>query len=178
MIDWERDEVPTSALLLDTVIPARGAAEELERGEPQIILSVWVPGVPQPKGSMKNVAKRGDPSRLQEDNPRSAGWRAAVADALGMKTNFGRDLGWPVESAVAVDVIFVFERSASCEREAPTGQRDGGDLDKLVRNVLDAAQDGGVIRNDAQVCRIVAEKGWLIPGDGEAGAMIVFKEHW
>lgn len=170
MIDWERDEIPTSALLLGNEIPARG--------EPQIILSAWMPGVPQPKGSMRNVAKRGEAARLQEDNPRSAGWRKAMADALGMKTNFGRDLGWPSELAVHVDVIFVFERPASAaERECPTGQRDGGDLDKLVRNVLDAMQDAGVVRNDAQVCRITAEKGWLIPGDGESGAQIVVREH-
>lgn len=172
MVISRDDEIPTSGLLLGEQI------EIEERGDPQIILSTWVGGVPQPKGSMKNVAKRGEPARLQEDNPHSDGWRKRVATELGMKTNFGRDLGWPVESAVRVDVIFVFERPASCDRELPTGQRDGGDLDKLCRNVLDAMQDAGVIKNDAQVCLLAAEKGWLIPGDGEPGAMIVVKEHW
>jgi hypothetical protein len=71
--------------------------------------------------------------------------------------------GYPwrrLEGPVSVDVVFTFDRpkSAPKSRSCWPITRSSGDVDKLVRAVHDALVDAGVMRDDSQVVRLVAEK--------------------
>lgn len=138
-----------------------------------VIFQRWVAGCPRPKGSLKVVSAAGKKPVLQEDNPRSKPWRERVASECGLVTNFGRGPGWPFTKAVEVELIFLFDRRG----ETPRPTREVGDWDKLVRNVLDALQDSGVLKNDAQVVGPFGHGGkyWTVDGADEQGVMITVR---
>lgn len=155
-------------------IDEAGLVEE-HPGTPQVIMSVQVDGRPRTKGSLKNVATKGQKANLQEDDPRSVAWRQRMVTEMGSRCNFGRTPGFPSVLPVEVRCTFLFERPARTDRDFPTSQGIGADLDKLERNVLDALQEAGVIKNDAQVVRLVGEKSWATDGEPE-GALITVWE--
>lgn len=119
-----------------------------------------------PKGSLKCVGARGTRRHvLVEDNPATDEWRAVVAAIVGQHLPHAH----PGE-AVGVEVTFTLTRPAShygqgrnAQRVLPSAPahptpRGTGDIDKLVRLILDALQDAGVVRDDSQVVEIVARK--------------------
>lgn len=129
-------------------------------------LAVFVPGIPVPQGSMRGYV-RGGRVALTSDNPGLRSWRADVTDALA------KARGDQLTGAVYLGCHFLLRRPAShfgkrgllpSAPEYPTGARS--DLDKLVRAIGDAATAAGVWRDDGQVVRIVATKGWAELGDG------------
>jgi Holliday junction resolvase RusA-like endonuclease len=83
-------------------------------------------------------------------------WREAVRqDAITAMA--GRD---PFTGPVTVTVRFALARPSSApktRRTWPTGARSG-DVDKLLRAILDALTDAGVFADDAQVVRAEAIK--------------------
>jgi Holliday junction resolvase RusA-like endonuclease len=104
----------------------------------EVLVAVWVPGVPRTKGSLD--------ARMQ-DTPQSKRWRQLVAAEIerDMRVRYadGRPLpvGLRYQGPVAVRCVFV--------------RADGiGDVDKLARNVLDALTDSRVIADDVQVVEL------------------------
>ena len=139
-----------------------------------IIVETFVAGAPKTKGSME-VRNRAT-GAMKESVIGSSNWRAlmaaAVKDDIERRHRTSRErsggiLGLPYAGAVAVTVTAYLP-----EPHDPDSWwvwpvwNQAGDLDKLVRNVLDALgtksknskMNGGAIVDDNLVCRIVAEK--------------------
>lgn len=119
------------------------------------MIRLWVPGHARTKGSL---------DERHQDTPQSKKWRALMAYQLrqecariGMPT-------MPKGIGIAVSAHFFL----------PTGDAttpNCGDLDKLLRNLLDAGTDAGVWADDVQVVRDESDK-WPT-GDGPQGVALV-----
>lgn len=155
-----------------------------------IIVDVFVPGAAKTKGSMEIINRQ--TGAMRESVIGSSRWRALMAQAV--KDDITRrhrppayPAPWPMPYAGAVVVTVVaylappadpgpgaaailrtwFARAVEVWRNTglPIWDR-AGDLDKLVRNVLDAIgstsknpkMNGNAIVDDNLVCRLVAEK--------------------
>jgi Holliday junction resolvase RusA-like endonuclease len=111
------------------------------------LMQTFCPGRPKTKGSM--TAR---PNGSMHDTPASSKWRSLVArSALMARQGRYGDLwkDWPGPVSVAC-VFYLPAVDVTAARS--------GDLDKLVRNVLDALTDADVYADDVQVVRVVAEK--------------------
>jgi Holliday junction resolvase RusA-like endonuclease len=112
-----------------------------------------VSGVPAPKGS-RISGRRKDGSIFTR--PASKGehiWVEAVAEVAK---------GQPkLPPPYSVELHFSMPRPKKPSHEYPTR----GDLDKLVRAVLDGLTRGGVIVDDRHVTDLSAAKFWAEPGD-------------
>lgn len=106
------------------------------------MIRLWIPGHPRTKGSL---------DERHQDTPQSKRWRALMAYQLAAER---QRIGMPlVPKGVAVAV--------SAKFFLPTGDAttpNCGDLDKLLRNLLDAGTDAGVWADDVQVVRILSDK--------------------
>lgn len=133
---------------------------------------------PAPKGSLKCIGRRGRRAHvLIDDNPRTDRFRARVSGALALADPL------PAASPVIVDLLFTLPRPASHYRtgrhadqlrdDAPHWpvKRSSGDLDKLVRAVLDAMQDGhnAVLPDDSQIIGIHTAKRYVCDKMPEPG---------
>jgi Holliday junction resolvase RusA-like endonuclease len=146
-------------------------------------LSVRVPGIPIPQGSMRGFVVGGR-AVLTSDNPRLRSWRNDLAAAL-----FAARSGPPMTGAVVLKVWFFLPRPAShygrhgrllpSAPARPIGARD--DLDKLVRAIGDAATVAGVWRDDGQVVDCHSSKRWadsdaIANAEGGPGVLIKIAE--
>jgi hypothetical protein len=136
----------------------------------EILAEVWVPGRPRPKGSLK--CRGGASHSMEEDNPESKPWRIKMAGALRADRDrrvrelfFAPEFRGTWRGAVDVAVFAFFEPDGvgASSLGAPLRTHDGGDVDKLSRNVLDALQDGNasspaVLGDDSLVIGLMAEK--------------------
>lgn len=130
---------------------------------------VWVPGVPAPQGSKRFLGRsaRGR-VRMVESSDRVAAWRTDVRDKVEAAMTVPFE---PTPSAVVLSARFVFVRPKShygtgrnseiLKQSAPRLPMDSnrGDLDKLLRAVLDA-MTGVAFADDGQVAKINAGKEW------------------
>lgn len=115
-------------------------------------LRAWVPGRPKTKGSMESQERRGGGRRMVQSVEGSEAWagmveravRAKIASESHWSIPFDNLPLYPIVGPVAVRMAFWLPVS-----EAWSGRP--GDLDKLVRNVLDALTRAGVYGDDAQV---------------------------
>ena len=131
------------------------------------ILDIFVPGTPRPKGSMRHVGK----GRMVEQLASSPDWRHAVAqatfDALAVAKDsggVGLPVGFPHAGPVEVRIGLIFPRPKSSKNGARPSTRTTGDIDKHARNILDALQDGGLIKDDAQVIGLAVTKYYTSAG--------------
>lgn len=135
-----------------------------------LLAEMWIPGRPRTKGSLKVITPRGQRPRLIEDHKHSKPWRTRMTHAIrDADTSFAE----PYTGPVAVTARFLFERHGPTAKTLPyptlnAGVNACGDLDKLLRNLLDALQGAAVIVDDAQVCSVQTVKSW----DGEAGVWL------
>lgn len=125
-------------------------------------VTLTIPGTPKPKGSMKCLGQVGKiRHQLTEDyRPGQKEWRDRIADTIRRKVTTRYAEGVPVQ----VDVTFTLPRPEyhyGTGRNAgivkpryewePATNRGTGDVDKMLRLLLDALEDGGLLANDAQV---------------------------
>lgn len=154
-----------------------------------IIVDVFVPGAAKTKGSME-IRNRAT-GAMKESVVGSSRWRALMAQAVRDDLERRRriwtmatgnpDAALPYPGAVSVTVEAYltppYDRDSWWAR--PVWNR-AGDLDKIVRNVLDALgstsknpkMNGGAIVDDNLVCRIAASK-FVADRQHDAGVRIV-----
>ena len=116
-------------------------------------VSFVVPGVPAPKGS-RISGRRKDGSIFTR--PASKGehaWVDAVAKVAEKRPK--------LKPPYSVELHFSMPRPKKPSHDYPTR----GDLDKLVRAVLDGLTRGGTIVDDRHVVGLRAAKFWAEPGD-------------
>lgn len=125
------------------------------------VLMTWVSGIPAPQGSKRHVGA----GRMVESSARVAPWREAVKWAVA-EAHRG-----PITATVApvsIEVSFYLPRpgghygtgrnAARLRPGAPETPAVKPDLDKLLRSTLDALEEVGLLRGDAQVVGISASK--------------------
>lgn len=123
-------------------------------------VTITVPGIPQPKGSLKAFrAYRSRRVVVTSDNPKLRAWHDAVVGV----TRAARGPARPFPGAVVVSCTFVLPRPASYPRRVVQHTRKP-DLDKLVRAVLDALAASDLFGDDAAVVGLHAWKSYVIPG--------------
>lgn len=126
---------------------------------------------PAPKGSLagrclthpKVGQKALNPARvvISEDANRGRPFRRALEAAAKVHMPEQAERGQPLK----VTVVFGVTRTAAAKtRMFPSlrsAQGIGGDLDKMVRLVLDALESAGVLADDAQVVKLEASKDYF-----------------
>ncbi len=158
-------------------------------GERRMLLAFRVHGKARPKGSFTPVPKRRSNGSLyvwmKPSSPDCELWAqhvtAAARQALSLVgSTVGDVTGFPTVLPVRVVARFGFRRPASTDVEgneyAPVSTAFG-DIDKLVRNVLDALTVAGVYLDDRQVTKVDAEKRYVVDGD-VAHTIIEVWEDW
>jgi hypothetical protein len=138
-----------------------------------VVTEVWVPGASKTKGSLDHIGG----GRMRENVAGSHAWRQMVGKAVAAE-RASRGLYEPTRAAVGVRALFVLPVPVGLADLAPgelvdRPPMDGhvGDQDKLYRNVLDALQDAGAIRDDVQVCKLLGGKVYAIDTE-PAGAFV------
>lgn len=121
-------------------------------------LTITVHGQPKPKGSMRHVGK----GRMVEQLDGSPPWREAVKHAARGVVRFMA----PLDGPLAIDLIVTVRKppSAPKRRRWPATQ-SSGDIDKHLRNVLDALDDAGVMTDDSRFVEARVRK--CFPGEGD-----------
>lgn len=134
------------------------------------LLTVFVPGTPRPKGSMRHVGQ----GRMVEQLQGSGDWRAAVAYGARQELAEMERLGNPPGvylGSVDVYIRLQFNPPKSWNGYDRPSSRATGDVDKHARNILDALQDAGVFKDDAQAVTLSVRK-WYCKGHQAPGAHI------
>lgn len=150
-----------------------------------VITECWIPGIPKTKGSL-NFRGNG---YVEENVKGSARWRRLVAaavrtdllkrwngiqgDPAGGPVGVRLQFWLPIESVPHADVTSLGKAPGSEMlpiHVAPIAVRSG-DLDKLVRNVLDALTDAKAYADDVQVVRVIADKFACEPELGETAGL-------
>lgn len=124
--------------------------------------AIWISGHPYPKGSWTPVKAKGGKIKFRPANPKWSKWYNKAHDELKERWT-GPLLKGPVE----VKFLFLLPRLKTVLRTYPTGKFEG-DIDKLVRAVLDA-MTGSVYEDDCQVVTLTGSKRYT---DGEPGVWI------
>lgn len=107
-----------------------------------------IPGACPPKGSKVPVRKGS--SKMRESSKRVEPWMDVAKRA--MRDPLGRPLA-KFSGPVYVSALFLFKRPEVTEAEFPVAPTIG-DLDKLLRSVLDALTQAGVIEDDRFVVEL------------------------
>jgi Holliday junction resolvase RusA-like endonuclease len=115
-----------------------------------MLVDVFVPGCPKTKGSLDLVPRRNGPGTYASESVHgSKDWRRLVAKTVRRRRE---DAGLaPTSGSVAVSCVFLLPVA---DVMAP----GAGDIDKLLRNVLDALTDAGVYVDDVQVVSVDGRK--------------------
>ena len=131
---------------------------------------VRCPGRPRTKGSLKPTHARlgGGKCRvgLREDGEYSVPWKNKMIKAIREQCEGG---AWPGPVRVFAEFIFEREGYALDEVGWPVAH-EYGDVDKLMRNLLDALTQSGLIKDDALVIKGDGVKRFAGEGE-EAGVM-------
>ncbi|WP_213452864.1 RusA family crossover junction endodeoxyribonuclease [Rhizomonospora bruguierae] len=122
------------------------------------LLQIHVPGTPKPKGSLRHVGH----GRMVEQLAGSPDWRASVVAAAHAAWGGGA----PHLGAVRVAIVLELPKPARPKDLRYPSGGNTGDVDKHARNVLDALQDAGVVRNDSQVVDLAVAKRWTLLAPG------------
>lgn len=153
-----------------------------------VLLNITVPGVPQPKGSMRSFVPRGRGGELRRD-PRSGRLKISMTNDNPLTREWQHRIGWyaksalpgavPTEGAYRVTGHFKFQRPPAhllkgidsltglprMRQNAPLRHTYKPDLDKLIRAVLDAFT-GIVYPDDSQVMELDFSKSWSLTDSG------------
>ena len=132
------------------------------------VVTLTIYGMPQPKGSTR-AFKRGPRIIVTSDNPSLAKWESLIRFEANRVIRQDPRL---FEGPVRLLVTFYIPRPPSVSAKARPSPTVKPDCSKLVRAAEDPLS-GVLFRDDAQVCRIVAEKVYT---DGPAKAVITVSE--
>lgn len=129
------------------------------------LASFHVPGRPRTKGSLKVITPRGRKPILIEDHKHSEPWRKRIKAAIQSQCVITEPCARPVQ----VQATFYFERTGPSAQHLHwpvlnAGVNANGDLDKLLRNLLDAMTDSGLILDDCLVVSVHTSKRWATGG--------------
>lgn len=131
-----------------------------------LLVDLFVPGVPRTKGSLD---LRNRKAGTLAGDPREVQWAAIVKRALIEDRSAGGHA--PIDGPVGVDLVFLMPT------ESVIVQGPGaGDLDKLVRSVLDAITQAKVWGDDVQVVEMRVAKVDL-SAPGQPGVIIRIDAH-
>ena len=116
-----------------------------------------VTGDPAPQGSKRHVGN----GRMVEASKRLKPWRDLVIEAAADQA----DLTDTITGPVRVHLEFRIPRPLKPKHELPISRR-AGDIDKLVRAVLDGLTIGRLIEDDSHVVNLTATKRYspTLPG--------------
>lgn len=126
---------------------------------------VFVPGAPQPQGSMRAFVTADGKALITTSNKSLGEWRLLIA-AEAIRQLGGRPL---LAGPVGIELTFVLPRPRSLPKRVLLPAKRP-DLDKLVRGTLDALT-AVAYRDDAQVCSISARKRYTV-GSEQPGVFI------
>lgn len=135
---------------------------------------LWIPGHPVPKGSWKCVAKHapGHSAKLVPDERKDPdNWLGGFPGRFGLRVP--KMPSKPLTDPVELTATFYIKAPKASRYDVPQGHNIG-DLDKFVRGVGDGIQESGLIKDDAAIMRVVAEKRWT---DGKEGAEIELRPY-
>lgn len=141
-------------------------------GRGTVLPTLWIPGEPRPKGSLRPAGRRygRGPVRLIEQVAGSTDWLTTQYNALQVAVRVpckgcgqtGRDCsGWrlpvglPDPGCVVVSAVWLVEMTSAEHKRAdalPTAATHG-DLDKLMRSLGDALERAGIVANDRLITR-------------------------
>lgn len=133
-------------------------------------IRIVIPGDPAPKGSLKCIGgAKGKGHRLIEDNARTKPWRDKVADACRRKLNPTRHhaaAGQPIGAEITFTITRpkghygTGKNAGVLKTSAPAFpvSHSTGDVDKLLRLILDALQDADVLPDDCAVVDTISRK--------------------
>lgn len=135
-------------------------------------LTFTVYGVPATKGSKKGFAIRRGPKGAQQftgkvamidDNKATLrDWTAAINAAVQAIAAEHATMDGPV----AMTVLFVMPKPKSAPKRRRTWpDRKPGDIDKLLRALLDPLVKARVIEDDARIVSVLATKDYPEPGE-------------
>lgn len=142
------------------------------------VLGRFVPGHPRPKGSLTPQIVRDGAGRstgrvrMVESSKDSARWRRIMA--LGFRA---AGMVRPLTGSVLVVAHFripPLPALGAATHTHPTSP-NVGDIDKLVRNLLDALTDAAVYQDDRQVVSVTASKEWATSAE-DAGVAVTIWE--
>lgn len=145
--------------------------------------SLSVAGRPATKGSMKCLGARTKGGRhiLVEDHATAAPWRARMTNSIVRDVRSALAAPWvPFSGGLSVTADFRYDRTGPTAQlllwpMVEGGENANGDLDKLLRNLLDSLQGSGLIKNDAHVVDIHSKKRWSTAAR-PAGVHFIVKE--
>lgn len=121
-----------------------------------MLIAYTVSGNPAPQGSKRHVGN----GRLIEASKRLKPWRDEVIRATEKMAATVEQLDGPLY----IRLEFRVPRPKTVTRDYPI-TRSSGDIDKLVRGVLDGIDIGGLINDDSQVVDVRASKRYSVdPG--------------
>jgi Holliday junction resolvase RusA-like endonuclease len=140
----------------------------------EVIGRFFVAGRPRTKGSLTPQMSRGAGGKIRvhlvESGEYAVPWKRTMIDAIrfqcfgSLRAQQGAAM---FTGPVEVSATFVFAQQEGAGHEVWPSHRtpyptaiDIGDLDKLLRNLLDALTQSGLIKDDSQVARIVSDKRW------------------
>lgn len=109
---------------------------------------------PGPQGSKRHVGG----GRLIEASKKVAPWRAAVAVAIAEKWSEELEI-ISFDTPVEVAIHFYLPKPTSVKRDYPSVPPD---LDKLARSTLDGLVQGGALKDDSLVCRLILSKDYAV----------------
>lgn len=112
-------------------------------------LTLWVPGLPIPQGSMRSPRA----GVVLHNSPELKSWRDSIAWAAKDEWR-GQPL---LDQSVYLTCGFIFPKPARSRH--PHWRDTAPDLDKLIRAVGDALE-GVVLKNDARIVSVTASKKW------------------
>ncbi len=139
----------------------------------ELLASFFVEGRARTKGSLTPQPGYGKGGRKvihMVDSPQSTAWLKAMVREIRKQCGIAPTAGGrkimgftpaPYEGPVAVTATFYFEREDIPSHQTPFPTSiDIGDIDKLLRNLLDALTYSGLIKDDRLVVRSPADKCW------------------
>lgn len=116
------------------------------------VMEFYVEGDPATKGSWRAIRRRDGGTFMKPDNDREQSWAEHVAWAANQAM---RAEQYHVSGPLRVELFFRMQRP----RRSGYSYPPRGDIDKLVRSVLDALT-GIAYADDKQVVQVLAEKAW------------------